>query len=112
MKIHRMLKRLLLATEATHLSLGVVKLGDALGESWALPIQACLSREVCGVIEACRNLGLILYQSFKNLLFVRDSEHEDCSMNSNYYVSLMEVLSFLQIISSILSRGDLTSLKR
>lgn len=41
--IHRMLKRLVRALEAIplHLSLSIVRLDDALGESWALPYQAC-----------------------------------------------------------------------
>lgn len=49
--IHKMLKRLLRAIEAIplHLSLGIVRLDDALGESWGLPIQACLSPWVSSI---------------------------------------------------------------
>ena len=40
---HTMMKQLVRAVEAIplHLALGIVKLDDALGESWALPYQAC-----------------------------------------------------------------------
>ena len=43
-----MLKRLLRAIDAIplHLSLGIVRLDDALGESWALPYQACQTLQV------------------------------------------------------------------
>ncbi|KAI4158381.1 MAG: hypothetical protein LQ342_007467 [Letrouitia transgressa] len=53
--IHRMLKRLVRALEAIplHLSLSIVRLDDALGESWALPYQACQT-----------------FASFKNILQV------------------------------------------
>lgn len=38
-----MMKRLIRAVEAIplHLTLAIVRLDDALGESWALPYQAC-----------------------------------------------------------------------
>ena len=41
--IHAMMKRLVGAIEALplHLTLAIVRLDDALGESWALPYQAC-----------------------------------------------------------------------
>ena len=41
--MHMMMKRLLRAVEAIplHLSLAIVRLDDGLGESWALPFQAC-----------------------------------------------------------------------
>ena len=46
--IHAMMKRLVRAVEAIplHLSLGIVRLDDALGESWALPYQACQTFQV------------------------------------------------------------------
>ena len=46
--IHAMIKRLVRAVEAIplHLTLAIVRLDDALGESWALPYQACQTLEV------------------------------------------------------------------
>ena len=43
-----MMKRLVRAVEAIplHLTLAVVRLDDALGESWALPFQACQNFQV------------------------------------------------------------------
>ena len=43
-----MMKRLVRAVEAIplHLTLAVVRLDDALGESWALPYQACRTLHV------------------------------------------------------------------
>ena len=47
--MHMMMKRLLRAVEAIplHLSLAIVRLDDGLGESWALPYQACRTINVC-----------------------------------------------------------------
>lgn len=41
--ISNQMKRVIRAIEAVplHLTLDVVRLDDALGESWALPLQAC-----------------------------------------------------------------------
>ena len=43
-----MMKRLLQAIEALplHLTLAIIRLDDALGESWALPHQACQTFDV------------------------------------------------------------------
>ena len=48
MDIHAMMKRLIRAVEAIplHLTVGIVRLDDALGESWGLPYQACQTLEV------------------------------------------------------------------
>ena len=49
--VHIMMKRLIRAIEAIplHLSLGIVRLDDGLGESWAIPLQACRTVGVCDV---------------------------------------------------------------
>ncbi len=46
--IHAMIKRLVRAVEAIplHLTLAIVRLDDALGETWALPYQACQTLHV------------------------------------------------------------------
>ena len=46
--MHAMLKSLVRAVEAIplHLTLPIVRLDDALGESWALPYQACQTLRV------------------------------------------------------------------
>jgi len=51
--IHTVLKRLLRAVEAIplHLTLGIVRLDDAIGESWALPYQACQTLAVCTLLD-------------------------------------------------------------
>lgn len=43
LELHGMMKRLIRYVEAIplHLSLPIVRFDDALGESWALPYQAC-----------------------------------------------------------------------
>jgi hypothetical protein len=47
--IHNMMKRVVRAIEAIplHLTLDIVRFDDALGESWALPFQACTQWHVC-----------------------------------------------------------------
>ena len=47
--MHTMMKRILQAIEniPLHLTLGIVRLDDGLGESWALPFQACRTFLVC-----------------------------------------------------------------
>ena len=46
--MHAMMKSLVRAVEAIplHLTLPIVRLDDGLGESWALPYQACLTLRV------------------------------------------------------------------
>ena len=46
--MHAMMKSLVRAVEAipSHLTLPIVRLDDALGESWALPYQACQTLNV------------------------------------------------------------------
>ena len=58
--MHQMMKRIVKALEAIplHLSLAIVRLDDALGESWALPYQACQDLWVNAVI--CKFTSLVL----------------------------------------------------
>ena len=60
--IHAMMKRLVRAVEAIplHLTVAIVRLDDALGESWALPYQACQTSEVC---MSARSLRWLLSNS-------------------------------------------------
>ena len=48
LEIHAMMKRILRAVEAIplHITLPIIRLDDALGESWALPYQACQTYKV------------------------------------------------------------------
>ena len=48
LEIHVMMKRILRAVEAIplHITLPIIRLDDALGESWALPYQACQTYQV------------------------------------------------------------------
>lgn len=65
------MKRIIRAIEAIplHLTLDIVRLDDALGESWALPLQACQSWAVCdSILSALRkntnaiSLSIICFQ--------------------------------------------------
>jgi hypothetical protein len=51
--IHANVKKILGATEAIplHLTLDIVRFDDALGESWALPYQACTEWQVSYVLK-------------------------------------------------------------
>ena len=56
--MHAMMKDLVRAVEAIplHLTLPIVRLDDALGESWALPYQACQTLHVSSVTHTIRVL--------------------------------------------------------
>ena len=96
--IHNMNKRLVRAVEAIplHLSLGIVRLDDALGESWALPFQACLSEEVYAQFYLL-NEYLTNFQRaskiFSELLFslVLDLGHGGCFKISIFFVPQITV---------------------
>lgn len=51
--IHAKIKQILRAINAIplHLTLDIVRFDDALGESWALPFQACREWEVSHVLS-------------------------------------------------------------
>jgi hypothetical protein len=55
--IHTKMKRVLRAIDAIplHLSLDIVRFDDALGESWALPFQACKHWAVSYVLSECQS---------------------------------------------------------
>jgi len=48
LNIHQTMKRIARAIEAIplHLTLPILRFDDALGESWALPFQACVQWDV------------------------------------------------------------------
>lgn len=56
--IHNHMKRILKAIEAIplHLTLDIVRFDDALGESWALPFQACTRWEVSVLLQPYQSI--------------------------------------------------------
>jgi ubiquitin domain-containing protein len=67
--ISRQMKRIIRAIEAIplHLTLPIIRLDDALGESWALPFQACTDWFVSLLLNGGRFHHLHL-KAFKNIL--------------------------------------------